>query len=114
VKNKLVKDLIFSNVSEIKKNTFYNYALSSITFTSNITTIKDNAFRGMPNLIFCNFSSNTTVPVIYTDSFYGMSDSLKIIVPDTLYDEWIAATNWSALADHIIKKSDWDASQVTE
>jgi hypothetical protein len=27
-------------------------------------------------------------------------------VPDSLYDEWIAATNWSTFADYIYKASE--------
>ena len=43
------------------------------------------------------------------DAFSGIAFNCKFIVPDALYDEWIAATNWSTYASKIIKKSDWDA-----
>lgn len=46
-----------------------------------------------------------------TNVFTGLPSDCKIVVPDALYDEWIAATNWSTFASKIIKKSDWDASQ---
>jgi hypothetical protein len=29
-----------------------------------------------------------------------------------LYDEWIAATNWSTYASKIIKKSEWDSQNA--
>jgi hypothetical protein len=34
---------------------------------------------------------------------------MRIIVPDALYDEWIAATNWSSHASRIIKASEFNA-----
>ncbi len=30
----------------------------------------------------------------------------KIVVPDSLYDSWITATNWSTYADYIYKVSE--------
>ena len=33
--------------------------------------------------------------------------SVRFVVPDNLYDEWIAATNWSTYADRIIKTSEY-------
>ena len=44
-----------------------------------------------------------------TNAFSSIPSDCKIIVPDTLYDTWIAATNWSTYASKIIKKSEWDA-----
>lgn len=34
-------------------------------------------------------------------AFANTSDSKEIIVPDELYDEWIAAENWSSDTNHI-------------
>jgi hypothetical protein len=31
----------------------------------------------------------------------------KIVVPDALYDEWIAATNWVSYASKIVKASEF-------
>jgi hypothetical protein len=44
-----------------------------------------------------------------TSSFNRINKLAKIIVPDNLYDEWIASTNWSLFADYIYK-----VSEVTE
>ena len=75
------------------------------------------AFSNCAQVKYYDFSSCTTYPTIATKTFdlNRIADvNCKIIVPDFLYDDWIAATNWSEYADYIIKKSDWDASQVTE
>jgi hypothetical protein len=36
------------------------------------------------------------------DAFEEINPEAKIFVPEELYDEWIAATNWTSLADHIV------------
>ena len=42
-------------------------------------------------------------------AFNKINTICKIVVPDNLYDQWIAATNWSTYADYIYK-----ASEVSE
>lgn len=39
-----------------------------------------------------------------------MSSDCKIVVPDALYDTWIAATNWSSstIVSHIVKASEYE------
>ena len=44
------------------------------------------------------------------NSFSSTNDTYKIVVPDSLYDTWIAATNWASIASHIMKQSDWNAA----
>jgi hypothetical protein len=63
-------------------------------------------------MAFYDFSHHTAVPTLAnTNTFTGIPTDCKIIVPDALYDEWVAATNWSTYASYIIKKTDWDASK---
>lgn len=41
-------------------------------------------------------SETTTVPHLYhTDAFANTNNTYKIVVPDALYDEWVATNNWS-------------------
>lgn len=89
----------------------YCYSLSSLKFPSSVTSIGTTAFGDCDGLKFCDFSQHVTVPSLGYNGFNSPATDLKIIVPDALYDEWIAATNWSSFATYIIKKSDWDASQ---
>lgn len=65
-------------------------------------------FSTCNNLSLCIMWQHEVVPTL-TASFGTVASNCQIVVPDALYDEWIAATNWSAVADKIIKKSDWDA-----
>lgn len=58
-----------------------------------------------------DFSRHTVVPTMSSTSFLTSNTNLingqfKIIVPDALYDEWIAATNWSTFANYIYKASE--------
>lgn len=85
------------------------YSLSSIIIPSSIDNMPANSFANCYGMAFYDFSRHTAVPTLAnTNAFTGIPDDCKIIVPDALYDEWIAATNWSAYATYTIKKSEWD------
>ena len=54
-----------------------------------------------------DFSQCSAVPTLSnTSAFSGITKIAKIIVPDSLYDEWIAAANWSTYANYIYKASE--------
>lgn len=54
-----------------------------------------------------NFSKALQIPTITNSSGGVGNDIEKIIVPDTLYDNWIVADKWSAYADKIVKASEY-------
>lgn len=85
------------------------HSLSSIVITKETTNIPAMTFNNCTGMAFYDFSHHTAVPTLAnTSAFTGIPSDCKIIVPDALYDEWIAATNWSAYATYTIKKSEWD------
>ena len=85
-------------------------SLSSITIPSSVINIAANAFKYCYSIMRYDFSQATTVPTLSaTTAFDGINNIAKIIVPDALYDEWIAATNWSTYTDYIYK-----ASEITD
>lgn len=87
-------------------------SLETISCKGNVFTVGPSAFSNCQNAMYYDFSNCTSVSSLNnTNAFSGIPSSCKIIVPDALYDEWVAATNWSTYASRIIKKSDWDASQ---
>jgi hypothetical protein len=87
---------------------------TSIIFPESIRLIMNMAFDRCSSIEYYDFSNSTTVPLLnFVNAFYGISSGYKIIVPDALFDEWVAATNWSEYASKIIKKTDWDAQQTT-
>ena len=81
--------------------------MTSIIIPKGVTVIRDYAFKYCFSLTKYDFSQATAVPTL-SDS--GVFDSInkicKIVVPDNLYDQWIAATNWSTYADYIYKASE--------
>ena len=82
--------------------------LTTITIPDSVASIEGYAFSGCYKLLKYDFSSHTSIPTLGSGAFPDTFSNRKIIiVPDTLYDEWIAATNWSAYASQIIKASEY-------
>ena len=105
-------DVVIPNgVTSISDHVFYScYSLTSIIVPSGVKSIGSNTFNLCYSLTKYNFSQCTAVPTLSNENaFYYINNIAKIIVPDSLYDEWIAAANWSKYADYIYK-----ASEVTQ
>jgi hypothetical protein len=102
--------IIPSGCSVIGASIFrYCQTITSVIIPKSVTTISVYAFQGCYGMAFYDFSHHTKVPTLSgTNSFQYISSDCKIIVPDSLYDTWVAATNWSTYASYIIKKTDWD------
>ena len=62
--------------------------------------------------VFYDFSLCSAVPVLSASNGIQEEDISVIIVPDALYDEWIAATNWVAYASKIKKESEIENTEV--
>lgn len=79
-------------------------SLSKIVFPPSVISIRTEAFAGCPSILTYDFSQHESVPTLEkSNAFSDLSSSGgKILVPSALYDEWIAATNWSALASNIV------------
>lgn len=45
-------------------------------------------------------------------AFSSAGSIYRIVVPDSLYDTWIATTGWSTIASHIVKSSEFYTSQI--
>lgn len=105
--------VIPNSITEIRLQMFINcFSLSSIAIPPSVTSIRASAFSNCYGMAFYDFSHHTAVPTLAnTNAFTNIPTDCKIIVPDALYDEWIAATNWSTYASYIIKKTDWDNLQ---
>lgn len=81
--------------------------LTEIIVKGSITNIYARTFSGNYNVKRYDFSSYTRVPAMANaNAFNNIASDCKIVVPDELYDEWIAATNWSNYASYIIKASE--------
>lgn len=90
-------------------------SLTNLFFPKAVLEIGDEPFPGCTGMKVYDFSTHEEIPTIGSlRVFTGSPDGYHIVVPDNLYYEWIAATKWITYAGYIIKKSDWDAQQVTE
>ena len=70
-----------------------------------------NMFNGCTSLELVDMTGSTGVPQLSdVNNFANTNDTYKIVVPDSLYDNWITATNWASIASHIMKQSDWNAA----
>ena len=93
---------ISNSVTGIGYGTFYNcHALQSISIPNSVTSIGYDAFSHCYAFEY-DFSQCSQVPTISSNIFYGIFSSTKILVPSSLYDTWVAATNWTTYANYIV------------
>lgn len=66
-------------------------------------TIGDRAFSGMIRCLVYDFSNHTSVPSLSSANVFDLSYSpvVKIKVPLSLYDSWIANTSWLPFVNYI-------------
>lgn len=109
--NTQLSSCIISESAQILRNGIFTNGryMSKMIVPKNVTTIDSNAFQNCSGIAYYDFSHHTAVPTLAnTNAFTDIPSDCKIIVPDALYDKWIAATNWSTYASYIIKKTDLD------
>ena len=110
-----------TNAPELPATTLANYCYSNMfQDCKSLKRIKMNAssgrwgtymFSGCTQLELVDMTGSTGVPQLENvNNFENTNDTYKIVVPDSLYDTWIAATNWASIASHIMKQSDWNAA----
>ena len=123
--------IIPNSITSINFSTFYScYSLSSITIPNTVTIINNNALYfcycltiiTIPNSVSSigshafdqcygvkkyDFSIHTSIPTLdSSNAFNGIASDCQIIVPDDLYEDWIAAQNWSNYVSYIVKVSE--------
>ena len=82
-------------------------SLTSITIPEGVTSIGNYAFYNCTGLTLYDFTSATAVPTLSNiNAFNSINGICKIVVPDSLYNSWITATNWVTYADYIYRESD--------
>lgn len=82
--------------------------IQSIRFPKSISSIGAGAFANLSRCLLFDFSLCEKIPVITgSNAFQSVPSQCKIVVPDALYNEWIAATNWSTYASYIVKASEY-------
>ena len=104
-----IKKFVFSeNIETISSSLFQECKmLKEIVFPKKLNSISNSSsmFSGCNVLNKLDFSKCTSVPT--TTTIILTQQTYKIIVPDSLYEDWIVASNWSAHASHIVKASEY-------
>jgi hypothetical protein len=102
--------VISSSVTSIGSSAFYScYSLTSVVIPSSVTSIEKDTFKGCTSLYALDFRNHTSVLTLSDSSaFSSIASDCKFVVPDELYDEWIAATNWASQASKIVKASEYN------
>ena len=80
----------------------YCKSITKLTFPASITDIKSYAFNGCSSLAAVDFVQCTSVPTAGANLFTELPADCQILVPQALYDEWIAASGWSTYASQIV------------
>ena len=95
------------SVETIGASAFRQSAMPNIVkMPKNIKSIEQYAFYEISYVDAYDFSDCITIPILNSTMCFSGSN-FKIVVPDTLYDEWISATNWSTYASRIVKASEY-------
>ena len=106
--NRLKEVIIPEGVTKISTNAFYQCeSLYKVKFPSTFTNIMNYAFYNCTFLTILDFRDSAQVVTLSSSNAIHWN-YVTVIVPDALYDEWIATTNWANRADKIIKASEAD------
>lgn len=103
--NGIRKVSLGTECTSIGHSDFYNtLGLQEIFIPPTVRTLYTNAFDKSSNILRIDFSAHTQIANLSGSSsaiYFVKSENLKILVPEELYEEWIAATNWTNYADYI-------------
>lgn len=79
------------------------YLMETVTISNGACTIAADAFANCYTVQYFDFTRCKSVPTLESvDAFDNLSTLCEFRVPANLYDEWIAATNWSTYAAQIV------------
>ena len=93
-----------NGITSIGNSAFYNcYSLTSITIPDDVTSISTSAFNSCYSIKNIIMLSSTPPTLSNADAFANLMSDYSIIVPKGSKSSYIAAANWSSLADHIVE-----------
>lgn len=80
--------------------------ITMFTFGTSLSSLGAGAFANCTSVTKYDFSRATTIPTLSNmNCFNGITSGTQIVVPGSLYSNWIAATNWSSRADYIVSST---------
>lgn len=110
-----LKNIYIPNATSIGSSVFYKCTNLPKIELPKVIEIGAGAFNTCLDCQLFDFRGVTQVPTLANNNAFAYTSSTKkIVVPDSLYDSWITATNWSSsennIVTSIIKASDYEAS----
>lgn len=93
-------------VTSINNRAFYGSGIMCVYIPPSVLSIATYAFNSCDSLRELDFSHHTSIPTLGSNALPSSSLFSKIIVPDELYDEWIATSGWTSYASKIVKASE--------
>lgn len=93
-------------VTSINNRAFYGSGIICVCIPPSVLSIATYAFNSCDSLRELDFSHHTSIPTLGSNALPSNSLFSKIIVPDALYDEWIATSGWTGYASKIVKASE--------
>ena len=99
--------VLSSALTTIQQKTFYNcYSVTgTVKMPSGLTKIEASAFYNCTRVEYYDFTDATAVPTLSNSDAFTNTNA-QFIVPDSLYDTWVAATNWTTYSARIKKASE--------
>lgn len=99
---------LINNTGNLGSSAFDNcISLEKIKMPKTQTYYYDSFFKNCVSLIEYDFTEYESVPTLSsTGVFLNINPNCKMYVPDSLYNDWKAASNWSAFANYIYKASE--------
>jgi hypothetical protein len=83
--------------------------ITSVVIPESVTVIGNGAFSGCVGVAYYDFAQCTSVPTLLnTNAFSSIASDCKIVIPDSLYEEWTVATNWATYEAKIVKASEFN------
>ena len=94
--------VIPDSVTKLGPNSFRYSGVKKIVLSKNITSIRTNTFGSCQMCALYDFSNHMSVPKLETIGAFELIDAnARILVPTSLYSDWIVATNWASFLKHI-------------
>ena len=95
-----------SKVTSLTTAIVSNSGIEEFVALGDIVSIGVYVFHLCPKCRKYDFTACTSVPPLGgVTSFQGINAEAKILVPQSLSEEWVVATNWAEYADYIVPDS---------
>lgn len=109
LKNIVIPTKLWNTSTTIDLIQFSANALSAVRFKKPEVELTTNYRIHAPEKAgVLDFREFTEIPGLITIRTWAPADYTKIVVPDSLYEDWTTTTGWVDFAGHFVKASDYE------